>query len=226
MWIISDEEKRIISSLTLKGREEQARNERFALIDVEIFYRLFSDDEIALIKKYRAIDPAEIGYKLPYLGLEGTPSDIVAIANQAYMLGGKECIIPCQYLPKEAYDAYRAMNDAMTREIGRGVLVLYGYRSLARQIFIFFDILERKYDFDVSKTLRRVCFPEYSEHVYWKKQAIDFMTKDDTASENFDKTDEYQWLKNNAGRFYFHESYPRDNEHDMMYEPWHWHYEV
>ena len=113
----------------------------------------------------------------------------------------------------------------MNNEIGKKVLVLYGHRSVARQIFIFFDILERFYNFDVGKTIKRVCFPNYSEHVCMKKQAIDFKTQDSTISDDFDKTEEYKWLQKNAKRFNFYKSYPKNNNLDMMYEPWHWHHE-
>lgn len=113
----------------------------------------------------------------------------------------------------------------MYNEIGKKVLVFYGHRSVARQIFLFFDILQRLYDFDVEKTLKRVCFPDYSEHVCMKKQAIDFKTEDHTLSDNFDKTEEYKWLQQNAHRFNFYESYPYDNNLNMMYEPWHRHHE-
>jgi D-alanyl-D-alanine carboxypeptidase len=112
----------------------------------------------------------------------------------------------------------------MSDAIGKKVLVLYGYRSPARQVFIFFDILERIYNFDLDKTIRRVCFLDYSEHVCTKRQAIDFMTSDGEKGDDFDKSEEYQWLQENAAKFGFSESYPKDNVLDMMYEPWHWAY--
>ena len=34
--------------------------------------------------------------------------------------------------------------------------------------------------------------------------------------------EEYAWLKDNAARFRFRLSYPRDNPHGIAYEPWHW----
>ena len=58
-----------------------------------------------------------------------------------------------------------------------------------------------------------------------KKQAIDFQIEEYTIGNDFDKTEEYKWLQKNAKSFNFYESYPIDNNLDMMYEPWHWHHE-
>ncbi|MBK7960075.1 MAG: D-alanyl-D-alanine carboxypeptidase family protein [Bdellovibrionales bacterium] len=30
------------------------------------------------------------------------------------------------------------------------------------------------------------------------------------------------WLTENASRFEFQLSYPRNNDHGIIYEPWHW----
>lgn len=122
--------------------------------------------------------------------------------------------------------AYLRLNEAMKGGIEKELLVLYGHRSPARQIFIFFDILERIYNFDFDKTIQRVCFPDYSEHVCIKQQAIDFKTTDDAPADAFNQKEEYFWLKSNAAQFGFYESYPKDNSLGMMYEPWHWHYEA
>lgn len=221
-WIFSNKEKQIISSLLLKGKKEQAKNDKFAIIDFESFYKLFNKEELAIIKKYLSIDPKSLDYKLQFLGLVDVPNNLVAIRNQAYEIEGKKEIIPCQYLPQEAFNAYTKLNEAIKKEIGKKLLVLYGYRSPARQVFMFFDVLQRKYDFDFTKTVRRVCFPAYSEHVYPKRQAIDFASQTGIIGDGFEKVEEYKWLKINAKRFGFVESYPKGNKLDMMWEPWHW----
>lgn len=218
----TEAEKKIIASLCEKGRAEQRRNEKFALISFDNFYQLFNTEEVSIIKKYLAIDPKDLEYKLPYLGLEDTPQNIVPITGQTYTVDGETKEIPCQYLPATTFEAYKKLNA----EIGGTLKVLYGYRSPARQVFMFFDILERIYNFDFNKTLQRVCLPAYSEHVYPKKQAIDFITAGGVKGEAFEQTSEYLWLKENAQRFNFFESYPKDNALGMMYEPWHWHHEI
>lgn len=221
-WIFTDDEKRIILSLIAKGIAEENRNDKFAIIDFDNFYQLFSNEEIEIIKRYMAINPEEIGCKLPYLGLEDNPGEIIPIANQVFTFNGQEQIRPCQYLPKITYEAYQKLNEAIKKELNKNLLVLYGYRSPARQVFAFFDSLVRHYNFDFLKTSKRFFFPTYSEHVFTKRQAIDFMTSEGIKGVGFEKTDEYKWLKENAGRFGFIESYPLNNKFDVMYEPWHW----
>ena len=79
IWIFTDEEKELISSFLAKGKQEEKINEKFAIIDFESFYKLFSNPEIDVMKKYLAIDPKIIGYKLPFLGFEETPNDIIKL---------------------------------------------------------------------------------------------------------------------------------------------------
>jgi hypothetical protein len=221
-WVFTEDEKQIIISLLIKGKEEQSKNDKFAIIDFESFYKLFNEDEIEICKKYLSINPKNLNYKLPYLGLVDVPKNIVAIPNQEYEASGKKEILVCQYLPKEVLEAYVKLNEAMQSQIDKKLLVLYGYRSPPRQVFMFFDILQGIYDFDFNKTVKRVCFPAYSEHVYPKKQAMDFVTQTGIKGEGFEKTLEYKWLQENAEKFGFIESYPKDNNLDMMWESWHW----
>ena len=42
------------------------------------------------------------------------------------------------------------------------------------------------------------------------------------AEESFEKTRAFPWLRDNAGAHGFVMSYPRDNRHGIVYEPWHW----
>lgn len=226
MWNYNDKKKKLILSLISKGKEEQEKNDKFAIMEMDDFLSLFNQEERHVINEYLKVDPKILGYKLPFIGTEENTNDLVSIKNQSHLNAVKEKVtIPCQYLPRETYEAYTKLNESMYNEIGKKVLILYGHRSVARQIFIFFDILERIYNFDVDKTVQRVCFPDYSEHVCMKNQAIDFKTEDNTMSDDFDKTEEYKWLQKNAKRFDFYESYSKDNNLDMMYEPWHWRHE-
>ena len=40
--------------------------------------------------------------------------------------------------------------------------------------------------------------------------------------EDFENTGAFDWLSRRASQFGFHLSYPRDNPHGVIYEPWHW----
>jgi len=226
MWTISDEDKKIILSLLSKGKAEQEKNDKFAVIEFDDFYKLFTSEEITMLKKFLSIDPKQIDYKLPFIGIDSNINNLITIPNQIYVINDIQMKLPSQYLPKTTFEAYQKLNKAITKDIGKKLLVQYGYRSPARQAFIFFDILERIFNFDFNQTLTRVCLPEYSEHVCSKRQAIDFMTEDGVKGNGFEKTEEYIWLKNNASKFDFYESYQEDNNLGMVYEPWHWHHEI
>ena len=60
----------------------------------------------------------------------------------------------------------------------------------------------------------------YSEHQLGT--AVDFTsTETDDIFYQFEKTEGYQWLKNNAHKYGFILSYPPDNDY-YQFEPWHW----
>ncbi len=44
------------------------------------------------------------------------------------------------------------------------------------------------------------------------------------AEESFEATPAFAWLQAKAPAHGFHMSYPRDNPHGIIYEPWHWCY--
>lgn len=63
--------------------------------------------------------------------------------------------------------------------------------------------------------------PGFSEH--HTGRAIDIATPgQEPLQEDFENTIAFKWLKENAGRFGFVMSYPRDHGHAISYEPWHW----
>ncbi len=65
--------------------------------------------------------------------------------------------------------------------------------------------------------------PGFSEH--HSGRAIDLTSPGaKPLEENFAETKAYQWLKANAGIYGFRESYPRNNRHNIQWEPWHWCY--
>lgn len=60
----------------------------------------------------------------------------------------------------------------------------------------------------------------YSEHQLGT--TVDLTTPGvGTSLDGFDKTDSYKWLENNAYRYGFVLSYPKDNKF-YVFEPWHW----
>lgn len=63
--------------------------------------------------------------------------------------------------------------------------------------------------------------PGYSEH--HTGQAVDVTTPGFPVLEKeFEKSPAFEWLCDSAADFNFHLSFPRNNIHDIAYEPWHW----
>lgn len=97
--------------------------------------------------------------------------------------------------------------------------VVSSFRSIERQIAIIQNKLNR--NMPIEKILTLSAPPGYSEH--HTGRALDINTPGCIATEEqFEDTDAFRWLQQNAGAFGFTLSYPRDNALGFIYEPWHW----
>jgi D-alanyl-D-alanine carboxypeptidase len=108
-----------------------------------------------------------------------------------------------------------ALSDDITLEI------VSAFRSVEHQA----KIIRRKLQAGLSlpQILTVNAPPGFSEH--HTGRAIDITTPGAKALENeFDGTPAFQWLSGNATSFGFTLSYPRNNQHGYLYEPWHWCY--
>lgn len=222
-FTISDTDKELIVSILQKI--DKPENPRLRIVSFEELNKQLSEDEIDLVNKYLKINPLEHGFRGQYFGIQNVPEDLEEIADQKYK---EDKIIPTQYLPKQVNLAYKKLNDQLHKDTGRKLLIDSGYRSPAYQIVLFLRFLNL-YEFDFEKTVKRVAIPGYSEHGFAKGQAVDFFTVDGIPNKenpmDFEETVEFKWLLENANRFGFFLSYPRDNKFGIMYEPWHWHFE-
>jgi D-alanyl-D-alanine carboxypeptidase len=96
-----------------------------------------------------------------------------------------------------------------------------GYRGHDYQHGIFKRKLARGQS--VQEILKVNAAPGYSEH--HSGRAIDIGTPNEApAEESFENTAAFDWLMKNAEVFGFRLSYPRNNPHDINYEPWHWYF--
>lgn len=106
-----------------------------------------------------------------------------------------------------------ALADAVVLE------AISGYRSHAYQAGIFQRKLTR--GLSVQQVLSVNAAPGFSEH--HSGRALDISTLGEPAAEeSFEDTAAFAWLGRHAGRFGFSLSYPRNNPHGIVYEPWHW----
>ncbi len=122
------------------------------------------------------------------------------------------------WLALPAARAWLAMRGAARAD---GVLLdaISGYRSHAYQLGIFQRKLARGQE--TAEILKVNAAPGYSEH--HGGHALDIGTPGQPpAEESFEHTPAFAWLLAHAGRFGFTMSYPRDNPHGIIHEPWHW----
>ena len=118
-------------------------------------------------------------------------------------------------------NAARAWNHLQAAALRDDVVLeaISGYRSHDYQLGIF----ERKRarGLEVEEILAVNAAPGYSEH--HSGFALDISTAGEPpAEESFEQTAAFDWLTAHAGRHGFSLSYPRDNPHGIVYEPWHW----
>ena len=124
---------------------------------------------------------------------------------------------PLWLLPRAAR-AWTHLRDAALRE-GVVLEAISGYRSHDYQLGIFERKRARGQEVDEILTVNAA--PGYSEH--HSGRALDIGTPDEPpAEESFERTPAFAWLQREACAFGFVMTYPRDNPHGIVYEPWHW----
>ncbi|MGF7228854.1 MAG: M15 family metallopeptidase [Candidatus Saccharibacteria bacterium] len=190
---------------------------------------MLSQEQNRMVSDLLAIKPSAYGLTTPFSGLDEVPEDLVTVHGQHYLAEGKTKTLHDPYLPRKVHDAFAAMKAAFETDYpGRTLLVESGYRSPAYQVVVFFNWLARFYDGDVAKTLHHVALPAYSQHCSATHTALDIENIEGLPTnqdlEGFKDTIEYHWLAAHAADFGFYESYPKDNQEGMRWEPWHWQY--
>ncbi len=159
----------------------------------------------------------ELGIPANYAEQSGLPAQapplsLVSVGKDMY---GRE-----QRLAPQAADAWRQMQEAAKRD-GMIVLLVSAFRPPELQA----SLLQRKLDRgeSIEQALRAVAAPGHSEHQ--SGHAIDVSCAGCPVLEaEFERTKTFRWLMQHAESFGFSLSYPRDNPHGIMYEPWHWYH--
>ncbi|MEO1209511.1 MAG: M15 family metallopeptidase [Cyanobacteria bacterium J06638_20] len=100
--------------------------------------------------------------------------------------------------------------------------LLSGFRSVEDQNTIFFDRKAERGQRAVERASVSAP-PGYSEH--HTGYAIDVGDAGEPEThliEEFEDTEAFEWMEENAARFGFELSFPRNNPQGVSYEPWHW----
>ncbi len=211
------------------------------LITYEELYAQLAPGQRAFADSLRQVDPAQTTGSNRKLPASDPGTRFVRLDTQVVLKEGKPVLLDTQFLPLEAYEAYRRMMAAMERDLGKRLLVESGYRSPAYQLYLFLFYMP-KHAYSVRETNRHVALPGCSEHGSPDFQAFDFITPEgvngEDRPEEFEELQEYGWLHARAREFGFFLSYPRPStelapdsiggsgQGASAFEPWHWHYEA
>lgn len=166
---------------------------------------------------------ARLHERLDALGLDATAyaaaTGLALVPEPAWLaFSGLDRYRRALWLAPVAARAWARMRAHAARE-GVPLEAISGYRSHDYQLGIF----ERKRarGLAVEDILRVNAAPGFSEH--HDGSALDIGTPGEPpAEESFERTAAFAWLRRNAGGHGFRMSYPRDNPHGIVHEPWHW----
>lgn len=157
----------------------------------------------------------ELGIPDDY-GLNGSPPGY----DEAFELVdvGPNLVGRMQQLTPEAAGRWASM-VAAAHAHGVRLLLVSGFRSVDYQA----NLIRRKIDAGhaIDEILSVNAAPGFSEH--HTGAAVDIATPGSRPlTEEFESTAAFEWLGQNALRFGFSMTYPRDNPWGFVYEPWHW----
>ncbi len=123
-----------------------------------------------------------------------------------------------QQLTPHAAAQWTAMVQAAAADSVR-LMIVSGFRSVDYQA----RLIRKKINAGqaIGDILKVNAAPGFSEH--HTGQAVDIATPGSRPlTEEFETTEAFAWLGENARKFEFTMTYPRDNEWGIIYEPWHW----
>ena len=107
---------------------------------------------------------------------------------------------------------------------GINLVFLSGYRSISLQKDIFYSLKSIRNQIAAERA-KVSAPPGYSEHSTGFAIDIGDAYKRETDFEvEFENTDAFRWLKENAAKYHFKLSFNQNNK-NVDYEPWHWRYE-
>ena len=131
---------------------------------------------------------------------------------------------PGVQLHRQAAEALQALLAAAYSD-GVRLSLISGFRSRETQRSVFFDVKSLRNQ-SAEERAKVSAPPGYSEHS--TGFAVDFGDRSRPQTdlvESFESTPGFYWLQNNAHRYHFRLSFPRQNAQGLSYEPWHWRFE-
>lgn len=123
-----------------------------------------------------------------------------------------------QRLTPAAFESWSAMRAAAHSD-DISLFLISAYRSLQYQ----HDLIAGKLaeGRSIEQILAVNAAPGFSEH--HTGRAVDVGTEGcDALQLEFENTEAFRWLSENAQAYGFHMTYPRHNPYGIDFEPWHW----
>ncbi|MFH0735313.1 MAG: D-alanyl-D-alanine carboxypeptidase family protein [bacterium] len=207
------------------------RKTEYAILDYGKLLDLLNFFERYLIKLILTIHPKAVGFNGPFYSLEKAEN---LIKVDSVLFGGKGTgrETGVQYCPEHSYKDFCKMCEAIKEETGKSIFIDSGYRSSGRQAYLFIYYLVKDNNYCLKENAKWIALPGYSEHGSPINNAVDMVTEEgvngfseNQTAEDFELTLEYKWLIQNANKYNFYLSYPKDNKLGVAYEPWHWHWQ-
>jgi len=173
-----------------------------------------------------SLEPAALWPRLDALGIDAgayaARTGLALEAEPAWLAwAGRDRYGRALWLRVDAARGWRRLVAAAAAD-GIRLEAVSGYRSHDYQA----GIIERKLarGLDLDAILEVNAAPGWSEH--HSGRAVDISAPGEPpAEESFEATPAFAWLRANAAGLGFTMSYPRDNPHGIVYEPWHWRYD-
>ena len=171
--------------------------------------------DITMLKNINEKLHKELGIPADYASSRDLPTyaetdDLVEV--------GPNLVGRMQRLTPVAAAKWQQMVEAASGD-GIRLLIVSGFRSFDYQA----DLIRNKLSSGqiIDEILQVSAAPGHSQH--HTGNAIDIATPGSRPlTEEFETSDAFAWLTENAEKYEFSMTYPRDNPHGLIYEPWHW----
>lgn len=127
-----------------------------------------------------------------------------------------------EFLDREAGESFKRMK-ADAKAQGIELVLISGFRSISDQTKLFEKQIQKRGSKEAATKLSAP--PGHSEH--HTGYALDIGDGKQPSLDlkfQFQSSEAYLWLSNNAHKYGFELSFPKDNIQGVSFEPWHWRY--